>query len=159
MDIGKRMKSRRKQLGYSAEKVASEMGLSPATIYRYEKGDIKKMPGNLLEPLAELLNTTPAYLMGWDDDPENYETAEEINNLPLELLKFYNGNTEDAVKAYRAIERDRYEEANKKPIPEDELDNELISLLSDLTPEEIVRVADFVSGLKAARAATASRNK
>lgn len=47
----------------------------------------------------------------------------------------------------------------EKPIPEDELDNELISLLSDLTPEELVRVVDFVSGLKAARAAAASRNK
>lgn len=47
----------------------------------------------------------------------------------------------------------------EKPIPEDELDNELISLLSDLTPEEIVRVADFVSGLKAAREGAASRNK
>ena len=47
----------------------------------------------------------------------------------------------------------------EKPIPEDELDNELISLLSDLTPQEIAQVAAFVSGLKAARAASASRSK
>lgn len=50
-------------------------------------------------------------------------------------------------------------EDKEKPIQEDELDNELISLLSDLTPEETVRVIDFVSGLKAARAASASRSK
>ena len=47
----------------------------------------------------------------------------------------------------------------EKPIHEDELDNELLSLLSDLTPAEIVRVVDFVSGLKAAREAAASHNK
>lgn len=47
----------------------------------------------------------------------------------------------------------------EKPTPEDELDSELISLLSDLSPEETVRVVDFVSGLKAARGAKASRSK
>ena len=48
---------------------------------------------------------------------------------------------------------------SKKLTPEDELDNELINLLADLTPDEVVRVLDFVSGLKAARAGAASRNK
>ena len=50
-------------------------------------------------------------------------------------------------------------EDKEKLTPEDELDNELISLLADLTPDEVVRVLDFVSGLKAARAGAASRNK
>lgn len=47
----------------------------------------------------------------------------------------------------------------EKPIQEDELDNELISSLSDLAPEELAQVVAFVSGLKAARAAAASRNR
>ena len=53
--------------------------------------------------------------------------------------------------------KDTYE--NEKPTPEDELDEELVNLLSDLTPDEVVRVFDFVSGLKAARGASASRSK
>lgn len=61
------MKARRKELGFSAEYVAEKLGVSPATIYRYEKGDIEKMPGNILEPISKILHTTPAYLMGWDD--------------------------------------------------------------------------------------------
>ena len=48
---------------------------------------------------------------------------------------------------------------NKKLTPEDELDNELVSLLSDLSPDEVVRVLDFVSGLKAAREAKSSHSK
>lgn len=48
---------------------------------------------------------------------------------------------------------------SKKPIPEDELDNEIINLLQDLSPQEIARVVDFVAGLKAARAGEASRGK
>ena len=48
MTTGERMKERRKSLGISAEYVAEKLGVSPATIYRYEKGDIEKMPGNVL---------------------------------------------------------------------------------------------------------------
>lgn len=65
---GSRMKERRKQIGLSAESVAASLGVSPATIYRYERGDIEKMPGNILGPLSNILQTTPAYLMGWSNE-------------------------------------------------------------------------------------------
>lgn len=69
MTTGERMKERRKALGISAEYVAEKLGVSPATIYRYEKGDIEKMPGNILEPIARVLCTSPSYLMGWSEEP------------------------------------------------------------------------------------------
>ena len=68
MTTGERMKQRRKEIGLSAETVAAGLGVSPATIYRYEKGEIEKLPGDVIEPLAKILHTTPAYLMGWEDD-------------------------------------------------------------------------------------------
>lgn len=69
MSTGDRMKQRRKALDLSAEDVAAALDVSPATIYRYEKGDIEKVPITVLAPLSELLLTTPQYLMGWTDDP------------------------------------------------------------------------------------------
>lgn len=69
MTTGSRMKSRRKETGVPVEEIASTLGVSVATIYRYENGDIEKVPGSLLEPLSKVLHTTPAYLMGWSDDP------------------------------------------------------------------------------------------
>ena len=68
MTTAERMKNRRKELGMSAEYVADKLGYSAATVYRWERGDIEKMPMDILEPLAQILSTTPAYLMGWDDD-------------------------------------------------------------------------------------------
>lgn len=68
MTTGERMKQRRKEIGLSAEVVAAGLGVSPATIYRYEKGEIEKLPGDVIEPLAKILHTTPAYLMGWEED-------------------------------------------------------------------------------------------
>lgn len=45
----------------------------------------------------------------------------------------------------------------KQPtVKDDELDDALIKFLSDLSPSEVQRVRDFVSGLKASRAEDAS---
>ena len=80
MTTGERIKFRRKEIGFSAEKVADIIGVSPATIYRYEKGDIEKVPGDVLFSIAKALHTTPAYLMGWEDAPDLPEAS---NIIPM----------------------------------------------------------------------------
>ena len=64
MTTGERMKMRRKELGIPVEYIANSLGVSVATIYRYENGDIEKVPGTVLEPLSKILQVSPAYLMG-----------------------------------------------------------------------------------------------
>lgn len=81
MTTGERIKFRRKEIGFSAEKVADIIGVSPATIYRYEKGDIEKVPGDVLFSIAKALHTTPAYLMGWEEAPESI-SADNIVPIP-----------------------------------------------------------------------------
>ena len=81
MTTGERIKFRRKEIGFSAEKVADIIGVSPATIYSYEKGDIEKVPGDVLFSIAKALHTTPAYLMGWEEAPESI-SADNIVPIP-----------------------------------------------------------------------------
>ena len=91
MTTGERMKQRRKEIGLSAEKVAERLGVSPATIYRYEKGDIEKVPVDIFAELAKILQTTPAYLMGWEEKPEpkkptippGFEPMPKMKKIPL----------------------------------------------------------------------------
>lgn len=83
MTTGQRMKMRRKEIGLSAERVAEILGISPATIYRYEKGDIEKVPGDLLLPIANALQTTPAYLMGWSSSDSSLPS----NIIPLPKMR------------------------------------------------------------------------
>ena len=85
MDIGERIKKHRKELGLSAEQIAEKLGVSPATIYRYESNDIMNMRIDKLEPIAKVLRTTPAYLMGWDEAKEN-----NTDNQQRQLLSNYN---------------------------------------------------------------------
>lgn len=62
MTIGQRINRRRKDLGISAEKLADLIGVSPATIYRYENGDIEKIPTDRLSLIAMALSTTQSRL-------------------------------------------------------------------------------------------------
>ena len=66
MTIGERIKSRRKELDLSADDVAKRLGKNRATVYRYESNEIENLPVGVLEPLAKVLQTTPAQLMGWE---------------------------------------------------------------------------------------------
>ena len=69
MTVGSRIREFRKKLGLSVDDVAEKLGKNRATIYRYESDDIENLPAPILEPLAKVLQTTPAELMGWEQAP------------------------------------------------------------------------------------------
>ena len=65
--IHERIKRLRKQNKLSVDEIVKKLNISRATYYRYESNEIEKLPLTILEPLAKILNTTPAYLMGWQE--------------------------------------------------------------------------------------------
>ena len=69
MSVGSRIREFRKRLGLSVDDVAEKLKKNRATIYRYESDDIENLPAPILEPLAKVLQTTPAELMGWEQSP------------------------------------------------------------------------------------------
>ena len=70
MNVGARIKIRRKEINMKAYELASKINVSLSTLYRYEKGDIEKMSTDVLKEIADALSTTPADLMGWDENEE-----------------------------------------------------------------------------------------
>lgn len=89
------MKARRKELGVPVDVVASALGVSVATVYRYESGDIEKLPSIFLEPLAQILQTTPAHLMGWESAPHTDSVSS--------LSRFLNDAEQSAINKFRAL--------------------------------------------------------
>lgn len=70
----------------SVDEVASRLGKNRATVYRYENNDIENLPTTVLEPLAKILETTPAYLMGWSESL--YSIVDEFSQLKEQFLCF-----------------------------------------------------------------------
>lgn len=78
MKIGQRIKERRKELKMSADELGAKLGKNRSTIFRYENGDIENLPLDILEPIAQALQTTPEYLMGWKDVQKNNDDISDI---------------------------------------------------------------------------------
>ena len=83
MNIGHNLKKRRLTLGYTLEEVAKKVGTSKQTIHRYETGIIANIPSDKIEALAKALQTTPAYLMGWEDNLPTPNITDDFTTFPV----------------------------------------------------------------------------
>lgn len=84
MGIGERIKSARLKKGLTLIEVAEKLGKTEATIQRYESGNIKNLKNDIIEQLANILNVTPSFLMGWDEVATNViEVSPAIVEIPV----------------------------------------------------------------------------
>ncbi|TWH46363.1 helix-turn-helix domain-containing protein [Sporomusa sp. KB1] len=116
MSIHERIKARRKECDLSVDDVALELGVSRATVYRYESAEIKNMGIDKIEPLAKVLKTTPEYLMGWVDDPVNYNDPELIADLQGPVLDHFDGDVKKALEFRKAVDEDAISDIRDKNI-------------------------------------------
>jgi repressor LexA len=78
MTIGERIKHRRKELGISADDLGEKLGVARSTVFRYENGFIEKVPVDVIKTIADALQTTPEYLMGWEEVQKNNDIQTDI---------------------------------------------------------------------------------
>lgn len=90
MKIGERIRQRRKEIGLSVDELAEILGKNRATVYRYESNEIEKLPTTVLEPLAKALKTTPAYLMGWEDEKKDEPSAVILPTNKIHMIPVFN---------------------------------------------------------------------
>lgn len=101
--IGDRIKEARLSLGYSAEQVAAFLQVSPATVYRYENGDISKLPSKFIKPLAEFLCVSPEYLMGWTDEKPSPSAEQPKNDDVRVFVRGLNKLTPEQISQGKSI--------------------------------------------------------
>lgn len=93
MEVKDIIKQRRLELGYSMKELGKRVGVSEATISRWESGDIANMKRDKIKALASALQISPASIMGWDEvsktghdkeyyDPETLEMAQALYDDP-----------------------------------------------------------------------------
>ena len=80
--IMSRMKKRREELDMSYQTLSDKVGISKSTLQRYETGYIKNMPVDKLEDIANALQVSPAYLMGWTN---------EVVDQPITIAAHFDG--------------------------------------------------------------------
>lgn len=89
-DLSRKIKELRLAKGMTLEQVATIVGVGKSTVRKWETGMIANMRRDKIALLAKALSTTPAYLMGWDEEEEEFPlelTLTEGERTILELLR------------------------------------------------------------------------
>ena len=160
MNTGERIKARRKELGLSADELAVKLGKNRATVYRYESSDIENMPAKVLGPLSEALETTPGYLMGWTDDPYDYD-LDPYSRLSIVPSSYMDAWLSEGLSGkeiwdrYRLVGNDRYTAREDNELteylemlrtrPECRM---LFSLTKDATKEDVEKAVAIITALR-----------
>lgn len=84
-DMSKRIYNLRKEQNKTLEDIATVVGVGKSTVRKWETGMIANMRRDKIAKLAEALNTTPAYLMGWVDNEETEKKNDTITDIILKL--------------------------------------------------------------------------
>lgn len=104
--IGQNILRLRKELGMTQEELAKKMGYtSKSSINKIEMGK-SDIPQSKIAKFAEVLGTTPAYLMGWEDDKKE-NTPEDIKLSEGEkmLIDLFRKLPDEAQKMYLEVLR------------------------------------------------------
>ena len=91
MTIGERIKAARLKKGYSQTELAELLGYkSRSSINKIEK-EGRDIPRSSIVKFAEILDVTPAYLMGWEECSDNNSVSSDYSNIkgimPLPEMK------------------------------------------------------------------------
>ncbi len=99
MTIGEKIKHQRHLLGYTQVELANKVNISKQTLYKYENNIVTNIPSDKIELLANSLQVTPAYLMGWVNSPkqESLYNDDLISKANILLLKLNTKEKEQAI--------------------------------------------------------------
>lgn len=94
MNIGEKIKLRRKELRWSQRDLAEKMGYNHSTITRIETGKID-IPQSRIVQFADVLHTDISYLMDWEEEKPVQE--DELSENVKKLVDFAKSVPEDKV--------------------------------------------------------------
>ena len=118
-DISEKILAALKEKKISYGELAALTEIPKSALQRYASGATEKIPLDRLESIAHALRISPSYLMGWDDDPYDYDIDEcaRIASIPSELFRdfqeIYGDDMSKIWHAYCAMDEDAKEQAAK----------------------------------------------
>lgn len=147
MTIGQRIKIRREELGMSQEDLSKKIGYkSKSSINKIELGQ-RVLTQSKIKALADALDTTPSYIMGWDEElaASKNEWASKFRDSVTQILN--NADPADLEVSGISIRNIEEELSGNDPISlatacsiADQLGESLDSLLGH-TPKEMIKAA------------------
>ena len=78
MTMGERIKDLRTSKNMTLEELGNKVGVGKSTVRKWENGMIANMKRDKIAKIANALEVSPAYLMGWEDPQKNNDILADI---------------------------------------------------------------------------------
>lgn len=93
MTVGEKIREARLKKGYSQAELAELLGYKSRSSINKIEVEGRDIPRSSIVKFAKILDVTPAYLMGWEDEPNPTESEQSIydqfdNIYPVKLKQF-----------------------------------------------------------------------
>ena len=106
MTMGDRIKNRRIELGMTQQELAVKMGFKTRShISLLEQGD-RNIPISKIKKLANVLEISPEYLMGWEDNMGTTTTTTGNHNTTNTNNNYYSDCGSSAKEAIEFMDKD-----------------------------------------------------
>ena len=69
MTVGDRIRKVRQEQDVTQQELADYIGVSKQAVYKYENNIVTNIPTDKVDAIAKRLKVSPAYLMGWEEQP------------------------------------------------------------------------------------------
>lgn len=86
MGMADRIKEKRISMGFTQEELGEKLGLQKSAIAKYENGRVQNIKRSIIADMARILECSPSYLMGWDEEPQRPDISYDAN-CHIELQK------------------------------------------------------------------------
>ena len=106
MDIGDRIKKRREELGMSQEELAKKVGYKSRSSVNKIEVDGRGLPQSKIVLFAKALETTPAYLMGWEEIDSHFsgrEASDEVYRKFAQNIEKHHGKEKELLEIYKQL--------------------------------------------------------
>ena len=70
MTVGDRIRQVRQEQDVTQQELADYIGVSKQAVYKYENNIVTNIPTDKVDAIAKRLKVSPAFLMGWEEQPE-----------------------------------------------------------------------------------------
>lgn len=75
MTVGDRIRQVRQEQDVTQQELADYIGVSKQAVYKYENNIVTNIPTDKVDAIAKRLKVSPAYLMGWEEQPTPKPTS------------------------------------------------------------------------------------
>lgn len=103
MTMGDRIKARRKMVHLTQDEFGELLGVQKSAVAKWENGRVENIKRSTIQRMAQILECSPSYLLGFDEDKPNTIQLTVVESTMLDSFRNLNKEGQERVIEYAKL--------------------------------------------------------